>query len=295
MYYLIGLFLLILVKIRTAVQGYRRPKPFSTSEHEALSIDYDIEVVENWLNNLEKNSVDREWIYGKSVLELGPGSDVGTGVILLASGANKYTAVDVNNLMTETSPSFYNNLIKKLDESRKYPFLNVAKEAVEDLVSGDSSSNIEYHCRENFDLSNMFNENSFDLLVSQAAFEHFANIEKTISQLSPLLKKDGKLVIVVDLMTHTRWIRDVDPNNIYRFPAWLYKALNYPGAPNRKRPYHYLNALTANGWIDISIEAIQDLDQFGLKVDSHGNLHKDFLSEKNQMEMLEIVIVATKV
>ena len=59
-------------------------------------------------------------------LELGPGSDLGTGLCLLWQGCAKYNALDVNRLMRDTHGLFYRKLIDKigsLDKNADLGFL----------------------------------------------------------------------------------------------------------------------------------------------------------------------------
>ena len=56
------------------------------------------------------------------------------------------------------------------------------------------------------------------------------------------------IVAEVDLMTHSRWIREKDPLNIYRYPQWLYRLFYFRGQPNRVRPSRYREAFQRLGW-----------------------------------------------
>lgn len=292
--YLVGLVLMVLVKIRTHLKGYTRPKPFTTEKDEARCVKYDMSVVRQWSSLYERYSGVSEWVKGKSVLELGPGADLGTGIILLASGARKYSAVDINNLASGVSSSLYTSILEELEKDRGFAHLHIARQVVGALGRKESTPRLEYHFDSEFDLSKLACDDGFDLVLSQAAFEHFSDIYSTISKLSPLVNAGGRLVVTVDLMTHTRWIREIDPNNIYRYPSWLYNIFRYPGVPNRKRPYSYVDALGLNGWVDISVIPLQTLSDYGVGGGRVCKLDTQFEDEKNQMEFLEVAILATK-
>jgi hypothetical protein len=60
-------------------------------------------------------------------------------------------------------------------------------------------------------------------------------------------------VAEIDLKTHSRWIRDHDPNNIYRYSNAIYRALWFRGIPNRVRPYEYRAIFEAHGWTNVRI------------------------------------------
>ena len=74
-----------------------RPKPFQLSDTERC-IAYDLKVVDEWLSHLKTYTGKDGGLRDKHVLELGPGSDLGVGVYLLAKGAAGYNACDVNDL-----------------------------------------------------------------------------------------------------------------------------------------------------------------------------------------------------
>jgi len=64
------------------------------------------DVVDEWLLYLNKYTNNSYTLDGKNVLELGPGSDLGVGLFLLAKGCAQYNAYDVNNLMKSTPDIF---------------------------------------------------------------------------------------------------------------------------------------------------------------------------------------------
>ena len=99
-----------------------------------------------------------------------------------------------------------------------------------------------------------------DLVLSNAAFEHFDDVDDVIRQLGAVVVPGGALVSEVDLQTHTRWIRDADPLNIYRYAEPLYGAFRFRGSPNRVRPDAYRTALERHGWADIRGTPVVALD-----------------------------------
>ena len=139
----------------------------------------------------------------------------------------------------------------------------------------------------------VFEEEGIDLIVSQAAFEHFDNVEDVMRRLSKVVKAGTVLIAEVDLRTHTRWIRDADPLNIYRYEDSLYDALRFRGSPNRLRPFEYEQILKENGWRNIRIEPMEILDKnYVLKTQC--KLAGRFQDQKNGMDQLIIAVCATK-
>ncbi len=113
-----GLIFMVLNKIRRTIIPYNSAHPFSIAKYDKC-MNYDFNVVHNWLsalNNLTNSSFS---ITGKNVLELGPGADLGVGLILLAKGAIKYNALDVFQLARKTPKKFYDLLFEQIIQ--KYP------------------------------------------------------------------------------------------------------------------------------------------------------------------------------
>ncbi|HBG04816.1 MAG: hypothetical protein A2075_11545 [Geobacteraceae bacterium GWC2_58_44] len=288
-YYLAGIGFLFLAKAKNVMKGYSSPKPFDIFET-ARCIEYDLSVAQSWLSQLREYTQADDTLAGKKVLELGPGSDLGIGIYLLSKGCAQYHACDVNDLMKSTPDSFYERFFEKLQAMHDQPDLDLLKREVKEAKAG-KPSRLNYVVRDDFDLVSAFGATSVDLVFSQAAFEHFDDVAATISQLSAVCKPGATLVAEIDLKTHSRWIRDRDPNNIYRYPSCLYNAFWFRGIPNRVRPFQYREALERFGWTDVSIIPRKKLS--ANRGDCSG-MNQAFAEKKNQMDYLSIMICAKK-
>ncbi len=283
-----GLGFLALAKIKSLLRGYSSPKPFGFSEMQRC-IDYDISVVNGWLDYLKAYSKDTS-LSGKNVLELGPGSDLGTGLYLLYKGCARYNACDVNDLVKSSPNRFYEELFKKLESLQGALAIEELEKQLE-LSKAGEPSRLNYLIRDDFDLVSAFGEETIDLVFSQAAFEHFDDVEKTIADLSKLCKSGAILTVQVDLKAHSRWIREKDPNNIYRFPEWLYRLFYFRGIPNRVRPYQYKKALEQFGWKNVTVSPLKAIKN---PHDAYSGMNNAFSGDKNQMDYLSIMICAKK-
>jgi SAM-dependent methyltransferase len=239
---------------------------------------------------LKEYTNNRISITGKNILELGPGSDLGTGLYILSKGAAQYNACDVNNLINTTAICFYEAFFEKLSSIKCDIPLDILKDQLRKAQCGDVSK-LNYTVREDFNLVKAFGTNCIDLVFSQAAFEHFDDIDSTIDQLSSVCKTGAVIVAEIDLKTHSRWIRDKDPNNIYRYHESLYRAFSFRGIPNRIRPQQYKDTFERFGWRDVSIVPLSTIDSIGLRQNIFAERFRNF---ESQMEILSIILLATK-
>jgi hypothetical protein len=290
-YKLIGLLFLLIVKLKNVFLGYTNPKPFPISNINRC-IDYDFHVVGEWLKYLKIYAGEDCSVKGKEILELGPGSDIGTGLILLSKDALRYNAVDVNNLIKDTPIQFYRSLLERIQSQS--PSIDIKMLFYElELSLNNRNDKLNYVCDKNFDLEKTIKGSQIDIIFSQAAFEHFDQMEKTIAQLTKIAKPKAILIAQIDLMTHSRWIRVKDPLNIYRYSSFIYGLFSYKAMPNRLRPYNYIDILKRNGWCDIQIISMTVMDK--VKFDAvKPFLNSQYKDDKNQMEYLSIVLGATR-
>ncbi len=290
LYLLAGVVLLILAKGRTLLRGYRSPKPFGTSEWLRCAT-YDIGVVDKWLLHLA-DYAGTSSVAEKSVLELGPGSDLGTGLYLLSKRASSYVAVDVNNLAPGAPNELYETLFGLIANDCPST-IDILRDELRSAQDG-RSERLKFIFNPELDLSSSIKGHSFDLIFSQAAFEHFGNFDGFVKDLSLGLKAGTVLIAEVDLCSHSRWIRDRDELNIYRYSDRLYRLLTCSGSPNRLRPYQYREIFEKYGWTNLRTKPLRRLNakRFASVRD---NLAAQFKSDENEMDQLSIIICATKV
>jgi Methyltransferase domain len=194
--YTAGLVLGSVNKVRHRARGYRTPRPVGVCGRQHAE-----KIVRRWLSHIDPS--------GKRILEIGPGSDLLTGELLLASGAVEYTAVDAFSLAEPQPPIEY--------VVTSFPMLP-------DL------------------------EGEYDLVVSNATLEHLDDVPATFLRLSELTADGGAWCHYVDAKTHMRWIKDRDPLNLLRYSDAVYGMMSFPGIPNRLRASDYVAAAAGAGF-----------------------------------------------
>ena len=289
-YYFVGILFLFLAKAKNIIQGYSTPKPFDMTDTDRC-IDYDFRVVDEWLQKFDEYTSGTGSLIDKNVLELGPGTDLGVGLYLLSKGCSRYNACDVNDLMKSTDTAFYKRLFERLDMLDEKIDTDSLSEDLTAIQAGQPSR-LNFVVRDDFDIVAAFGESSIDLVFSQAAFEHFDNIPQTVSQLGSACKPGAVIVALIDLQTHSRWIRDQDPNNIYRYSRFVYNLFSFRGVPNRVRPYEYKQAFENAGWTNVSIIPMKNVGQPQNEI--YSGLNKEFSDSENQMDYLSIMLCAKK-
>jgi SAM-dependent methyltransferase len=289
-YYLVGIGFLALAKAANILRGYSTPKPFDNSDL-ARCVDYDLRVVDAWLSHLRAYAPGADALAGKNVLELGPGSDLGIGIYLLAQGCAQYNACDVHDLVKSTPDGLYERLFARISTLVPAAELDVLRGQLK-LAQAGTPSRLNYRVSERFDVAAAtLGASPVDLVFSQAAFEHFDDVGATISQLGAVCRPGAILVAEIDLKTHTRWIRDQDPNNIYRYSRRVYRLFHFRGSPNRVRPYQYKEMLEMHRWTNVVIVPRVKLPNPEI---SQSGLNAAFVDPRNQMDYLSVVVCATK-
>jgi SAM-dependent methyltransferase len=263
-YFGAGIFFLALAKAKHLLKGYSTPKPFSLTEADRC-IDYDAKIASQLLGHLRAYGAGVDHAH---VLELGPGSDLGVGLYFLSQGAATYTAFDRNELAAAVPAEFYERFGERL------------------AIPVDMAR-VRYVARKDFDLAAALPPRSVDVVISNAAFEHFDDVGRTVRALSEVVKPGGRIAAVIDLHTHSRWIRDKDPNNIYRYPRWFYRLFYSPGQPNRVRPAEYRRLFEQAGWRNVTVRISKRFDSRGRSV------HKDFRSCE-WLDACSVVLCATR-
>lgn len=243
--HLAGIALMAANKVRRTFRRYDRPRPWSARDVDR-SVDYVFALFKNWQTGFRDAGVD-DWLRGRHVLELGPGPDLGTGLVLLAHGAESYVAVDRFPLLGSTPDTFYDALLHRLADA---PDAWRAVEAYQSFRRGNPAGAMRYVLIEGGASDAVVSPEAppRDLWLSHAALEHVADPHPLLAALSGWCAPGAVALHHVDAATHTPWLRDADPLNILRYGAGLYNALSFPGSPNRWRSGRFEECFREIGW-----------------------------------------------
>ncbi|WP_306223470.1 methyltransferase domain-containing protein [Bosea beijingensis] len=246
----LGLGFLGLAWGKNKLNGYTTPNGVAKSDPEG-QIAYLLDIFAA-LRRFMPPDVD---LRGRDVLELSPGASRGNGVLFLALGARSYHAIDVFDLAGGEEPGFYERLLDRFPEGR------IADRArARAFASTPGLREFGYAVGRDFDIPRLAEGRTFDLIVSCAAFEHYDHPASAIAAMTQVARPGCETVHIIDLQTHSRWIREHDPNNIYRYPEPLYRLFAFPGQPNRQRPADYVSDFESRGWSDVRFVPSRTVD-----------------------------------
>ncbi len=246
----LGLGFLGLAWAKNKLNGYSTPNGVAKSDPEG-QIAYLLDIFAS-LRRFMPPDFD---LRGRDVLELSPGASRGNGVLFLALGARSYHAIDVFDLAGREDPDFYGRLLDRFPEGR-----TTDRARARAFANTAGLREFGYAVGRDFDIPRLAEGRTFDLIVSCAAFEHYDDPASAIAAMTQVARPGCEAVHIIDLQTHSRWIREHDPNNIYRYPEPLYRLFAFPGQPNRQRPADYVGDFESQGWSDVRFVPSRTVD-----------------------------------
>ena len=182
---LAGLGILAANFLRHKIRGYRTPRPAATPDAES-SYRYARSVASNWLSHLNRYLRAKPPLEEWDALEIGPGPDLGTGLVLLGEGLRSYRAIDVHPLLKDSSKELHRGISERVAAQTGCPQAALHTE-LEKFEAGEEGR-LGYVYDPRLRLED-FGEDRFDLFLSHAAFEHLEDVPGTIEGLSALAHK----------------------------------------------------------------------------------------------------------
>jgi hypothetical protein len=233
--------------------------------------------------------------FPETVAELGPGDSLGIGLAALLSGVDRYYALDVVRYADlSTNLKIFHELVELFEncenipaedefpnlkpclDNYKFPFSIIAKERISELLNQnrletirsslinaeDDKSLIVYTVPWNSS-SNIDNE-SVDMIFSQAVLEHVDDLNTTYRCLYEWLKKDGIMSHQIDLKCHAtadEW------NGHWLYSDLIWKAIrgNRPYLINREPISTHMKLIADSGFIIVYEQKAQLINNIARK------------------------------
>jgi SAM-dependent methyltransferase len=191
----------------SAYKGPARPD----SDHEKDEASYPLTVFHQHLTALEPL---RGNLVGADVMEIGPGSNIGFGLLALLAGANSVTCLDVAPRAPKTEPDdLYPTLVKT---AATYPETYLVAPALLERARQDADGlacelldRITYRAPMDI-VRNDLPDTSLDVICSHTCFEHFADPAGAVAQIARLLRPGGVTSHQIDLRDHRDFNRPLD-------------------------------------------------------------------------------------
>lgn len=175
-------------------------------------------------------------VTGKSVLEIGPGDNLSTGLVLLSQGARSYTALD--RFRGDYSGRQAQEWYAAVRRSRGLPQTRFPCSRVSVIPGGVEAARV---------------TDLFDLICSYAVGEHVTDVSALARLTRDCLTPDGTAVHVVDFSGH-QIHDDADPLFFRRLPKAIWSAMgSNRGFPNRVPFDRFIAELKGAG---LSVDAL---------------------------------------
>ncbi|MFA5142609.1 MAG: methyltransferase domain-containing protein [Candidatus Omnitrophota bacterium] len=232
-------------------------KDFSVAE----SLAYIDAVFEDYLRY---GGISAEKLSGKTVLEIGPGDNLGVALKFIAYGAARVVCVDRIYSARDRKKEFavYSALRESLGGAEMKSRFDSALELDKGECIFNDNKLVYIYGLDIGERGAALKEDSFDLIISRAVLEHIYNIDSAFDFMDRHLKRGGCHLHKVDLRDHDMFTRDGhNPLTFLTIPEFFWSLMTrYSGKPNRRRADYFEKKLSGFGYdYDISITSKEDM------------------------------------
>lgn len=254
-----GILLGVLNKMRHLIFGYLRPRGISVHQI-SENIEYDQRVANTIENRLKAYTHKHQPLLNTRIMEIGPGQDLGTGIIFLAKGAHSYVAID-RFALAQKDQKFYTALGEHIENEIGSENTRQTHDALKICVRDVQSKELpffEYHAPiTDLDVFKGHNQKMFNIITSQSVLHTMDDIDQFFQESYELLDNGGIMCHEIDMRVMMNVFRHTDPLNILRYGQKLYdRLIHYPGAPNRLRSSDYVTSAKKVGFKNIKFQPL---------------------------------------
>lgn len=152
---------------------------------------------------------DARRIEGKRILEIGPGDNLGVGLMLLAMGAESVTCLDgfAPRSDAEKNRQLYASLYRSMTPEERRRVADVVREDADGGVSLTGRRLAAHYCAPIEKPHPALEPKTYDIILSRAVLEHLADIRKGWAAMVRVLKPDGEMWHKVDFRCHKLFSR----------------------------------------------------------------------------------------
>lgn len=221
---------------------------FSSKSSIKETLDYINTLSSLFLEHIES---ENEGIHGKTVLELGPGDNLGLAIMLLLSGAKRVVCLDKfyperNN---DYQVKIYNAMREKLDQEKTNLFDDIVKLDNDEIIFNEEK--LQYISGVGIEEAvGKFDEKSFNIIISSAVMEHVYDPDAAFHAMDKLLADNGCMIHGIDFRDHGMFSSvGMNPLTFLTISDPIWKLMTYhSGKPNRKLVDYYRNKMLELGY-----------------------------------------------
>ena len=217
-------------------------------------------------------------VRNSSILEIGAGKPLGTGIFWNFVGAKKYTSIDKFtqiNLTDLWMQRFETILNMNLFYPEDFKIESLAKKNDGQYILNEDKVRLIQGSFEEYPL-----EESFDFIYSCAVLEHVTDIEKILRKMYDVLSDDGVMIHQIDLREYHTNLRTVPDKNtsvdFLRYSTEEWNRIYPPGSE------HYINRLRASDlqkyFEDAGFSVVDFITTQKMELDEtvYSKIHPDF-------------------
>jgi SAM-dependent methyltransferase len=200
------------------------------------------------------------------VLEVGPGSNVAVAALFLREGAPRAASIDIERFLQDNETLYKTLGVDSLAAQVEY----LAPAPIESVPFSDAS---------------------FDVILSHACFEHFADPALAIREIARLLRPGGVTTHQIDLRDHADFS---NPLMFLRYPDWLWALVMSPrlSPTNRWRASDFVAEFERAG---LAVHELHITDRIEVTSEQRRRFSRRFQrSDLADLGVLGVFLVATK-
>jgi len=193
---------------------------------------------------------------GASIIEIGPGDYLTSGVAFLAYGVSRYATLDRFMGDVNTAEARYWYQATAQHWAAFFPDTPFPDWLDPEQFPEAYMDKIDIY-RTGIETLNAQETGQFDVVCSFYVGEHVQDIESYAQKTADLLKEDGIAIHLVDFGPHDCWRQYDDPWTFLQFPTWLWHLMgSNRGTPNRFRFHEFSEAFAKAGLTTKDVQTI---------------------------------------
>jgi SAM-dependent methyltransferase len=246
--------------------GLRGHRSGSTARGLAIgrAVSYIREVAEDYVQYGAMGDVGR--VQGKRILEIGPGDNLGVGLMLLAMGAESVTALDgfTPAADPEKNREIYAALCRLMTEEQRERIRDVIREDPDGGVTIRGERLIAHYASPLEAEPRALPLANYDIILSRAVLEHLADVRKGWAAMVRSLRPGGEMWHKVDFRPH-HFFERIHPLYFLTFNERLWRMISSPDPTLNRARLPVYRELTAKDFESSTIFYTHILDEGEVK------------------------------